>query len=126
MAESADDGADEVKVFRKNDAEDLGTDSLQSSVQLHEDKQDVAFEAEMETQTPINGQKPTLPFSFPGLPPMSPHLQWIVSFYLISFYLYFLHFLPPTLYIFLLLFLVTLFITSIFCCCSNVTTISYV
>jgi hypothetical protein len=77
MAESADDGADEVKVFRKNDAEDLGTDSLQSSVQLHEDKQDVAFEAEMETQTPINGQKPALPFSFPGLPPMSPHLQWI-------------------------------------------------
>jgi hypothetical protein len=55
MSDSADDGADEVKVFRKNDTEDLGTDSLQSSVQLHEDKQDVAFEAEMETQPPING-----------------------------------------------------------------------
>jgi hypothetical protein len=79
MADSADDGADEVKVFRKNDAEDLGTDSLQSSVQLHEDKQDVAFEAEMETQPPINGQKPNLQFPFLGIPSMSsPHLnQWI-------------------------------------------------
>uniref|UniRef100_A0AC34GD94 Uncharacterized protein n=1 Tax=Panagrolaimus sp. ES5 TaxID=591445 RepID=A0AC34GD94_9BILA len=88
MSDSADDGADEVKVFRKNDAEDLGTDSLQSSVQLHEDKQDVAFEAELETQPPINGQKPNLPFSFPGqkpnlpfsfpgMPPISPVVSWM-------------------------------------------------
>jgi hypothetical protein len=77
MSDSADDGADEVKVFRKNDTEDLGTDSLQSSVQLHEDKQDVAFEAEMETQPPINGQKPNLPFSFPGMPPISPVVSWM-------------------------------------------------
>ena len=36
MADSGDDGADEVKVFRKNDVEELGADSLQSTVQLHE------------------------------------------------------------------------------------------
>ena len=56
MGDPADDGADEVKVFRKNDADEIATDSIQANAQLHEDKQDVAFEAEMETQPPINGE----------------------------------------------------------------------
>jgi hypothetical protein len=44
-----DDGADEVKVFRRNDTED--GDSGQPSHQLTEDKKDVAYETELETHT---------------------------------------------------------------------------
>ncbi|MFH4973730.1 hypothetical protein AB6A40_000439 [Gnathostoma spinigerum] len=50
MSGSADDGADEVKVFRRNDADDVET--VQSSHQLTEDKKDVALETELETRTP--------------------------------------------------------------------------
>lgn len=50
MSTAADDGADEVKVFRRNDADDVET--AQSSHQLTEDKKDVALETELETRTP--------------------------------------------------------------------------
>uniref|UniRef100_A0A915PJW5 Uncharacterized protein n=1 Tax=Setaria digitata TaxID=48799 RepID=A0A915PJW5_9BILA len=50
MSSAADDGADEVKVFRRNDADDVET--AQSSHQLTEDKKDVALETELETRTP--------------------------------------------------------------------------
>uniref|UniRef100_A0A7E4VKP7 dTCF n=1 Tax=Panagrellus redivivus TaxID=6233 RepID=A0A7E4VKP7_PANRE len=68
MGDAIDDCADEVKVFRKNDAEELAAESIQSSAQLHEDKQDVAFEAEIETQNSLaSGLKgPMLPFSHLG------------------------------------------------------------
>uniref|UniRef100_A0A1I7VY93 Secreted protein n=1 Tax=Loa loa TaxID=7209 RepID=A0A1I7VY93_LOALO len=59
MSSAADDGADEVKVFRRNDADDVET--AQSSHQLTEDKKDVALETELETRTPsssIIGSKP--------------------------------------------------------------------
>jgi len=79
MGDPADDGADEVKVFRKNDADEMATDSIQANAQLHEDKQDVAFEAEMETQPPINGHKPPIAFPFCSLP-ISP-ITWMSSPY---------------------------------------------
>uniref|UniRef100_A0A1I7XMP0 CTNNB1_binding domain-containing protein n=1 Tax=Heterorhabditis bacteriophora TaxID=37862 RepID=A0A1I7XMP0_HETBA len=44
-----DEGADEVKVFRRSDAEDLETNA-QSSHQLAEDKKDVVLEAELESR----------------------------------------------------------------------------
>lgn len=59
MSSANDDGADEVKVFRRNDADDVET--AQSSHQLTEDKKDVALETELETRTPsstIIGSKP--------------------------------------------------------------------
>ncbi|KAK6014880.1 hypothetical protein OSTOST_19728, partial [Ostertagia ostertagi] len=45
----ADEGADEVKVFRRTDAEDLETNA-QSSHQLAEDKKDVVLETELESR----------------------------------------------------------------------------
>ncbi|VDN30216.1 unnamed protein product [Cylicostephanus goldi] len=53
-----DEGADEVKVFRRTDAEDLETNA-QSSHQLAEDKKDVVLETELETRPngdPLIGQ----------------------------------------------------------------------
>ncbi|KJH50599.1 hypothetical protein DICVIV_03273 [Dictyocaulus viviparus] len=44
-----DEGADEVKVFRRTDAEDLETNA-QSSHQLAEDKKDVVLETELESR----------------------------------------------------------------------------
>uniref|UniRef100_A0A0K0DZ57 dTCF n=1 Tax=Strongyloides stercoralis TaxID=6248 RepID=A0A0K0DZ57_STRER len=49
---SADDGADEVKVFRRSDADDV--DGGQSSAQLTEDKKDVALETELESRSSSN------------------------------------------------------------------------
>uniref|UniRef100_A0A0N5A1G0 dTCF n=1 Tax=Parastrongyloides trichosuri TaxID=131310 RepID=A0A0N5A1G0_PARTI len=49
---SADDGADEVKVFRRSDADDV--DGGQSSAQLTEDKKDVALETELESRSASN------------------------------------------------------------------------
>lgn len=46
---NVDDNVDEVKVFRSSDEDIL--DTAQSSQQLSEDKKDVAYEAEMDTQT---------------------------------------------------------------------------
>lgn len=51
MSSPVDDTADEVKVFRSNDVDEM-LDTAQSSQQLNEDKKDVAFEAEMEA--PVN------------------------------------------------------------------------
>lgn len=55
----ADEGADEVKVFRRTDAEDLETNA-QSSHQLAEDKKDVVLETELESRPngdPLIGSK---------------------------------------------------------------------
>uniref|UniRef100_A0A0N5APQ9 dTCF n=1 Tax=Syphacia muris TaxID=451379 RepID=A0A0N5APQ9_9BILA len=48
MASNADDGADEVKVFRRSDGDDVET--AQSTHQLTEDKKEVALEAELESK----------------------------------------------------------------------------
>lgn len=50
MSSPVDDTADEVKVFRSSDVDEV-LDTAQSSQQLSEDKKDVAYEAEMDTPT---------------------------------------------------------------------------
>uniref|UniRef100_A0A914EKK1 dTCF n=1 Tax=Acrobeloides nanus TaxID=290746 RepID=A0A914EKK1_9BILA len=79
MTTVPDDGADEVKVFRKNDSDDV-LDSAQSSHQLNEDKKDVAFETEMETQSAPD-QKFFHPAMTSAFTPVSPSFMPFMPFF---------------------------------------------